>query len=279
MDSIPAPSVDLRLLSYNIQAGAQTTQYADYVTRGWQHVLPFRGRGAVVAAVGQAVRGYDVVGLQEADHGSLRSAFLNQPQFVAEHGQFPFWSQQSNRRVSRLASTGNALLSRIRPLAVEDHRLPGRVPGRVSGRGALVARFGDSALGLTIANVHLALSRRARRSQLDFLAERLAGCRYAIVMGDFNAPTHAPEMQAFLERSELLSLPCDLSTFPSWRPARRIDHMFFSPGVQLNAATVLPIELSDHCPVAADVSIPLDAVSHHPAASASLSAAAGAATL
>ncbi len=270
MDARPDPNVDLRLLSYNIQAGAQTTQYADYVTRGWQQVLPFRGRGAVVAAVGQAVRSYDVVGLQEADHGSLRSAFLNQPQFVAEHGDFPYFSQQSNRRVSRLASTGNALLSRIRPQAVEDHRLPGRVPGRTSGRGALVARFGDAALGLTIANVHLALSRRARRSQLDFLAERLAGCRYAIVMGDFNAPLHAPEIQAFLERSELLSLPCDLSTFPSWRPARRIDHMFFSPDVQLNAATVLPIELSDHCPVAADVSVPVSAMLHHPAAPAAM---------
>ncbi|MEM7703993.1 MAG: endonuclease/exonuclease/phosphatase family protein [Pseudomonadota bacterium] len=279
MESRPDPSVDLRLLSYNIQAGAQTTQYADYVTRGWQQVLPFPGRGAVVAAVGNAVRSYDVVGLQEADHGSLRSAFLNQPQFVAEQGEFPYFSQQSNRRVSRLASTGNALLSRIRPQAVEDHRLPGRVPGRVSGRGALVARFGDAALGLTIVNVHLALSRRARRSQLDFLADRLTGCRYAIVMGDFNAPLDAPEIQAFLERTELLSLPCDLSTFPSWRPARRIDHMFFSPGVQLNAATVLPIELSDHCPVAADVSVPVSAMFHHPAAAVAMPAPAKVAAL
>ncbi|MEM6937862.1 MAG: hypothetical protein AAF552_15495, partial [Pseudomonadota bacterium] len=89
MEARPDPSVDLRLLSYNIQAGAQTTQYADYVTRGWQQVLPFPGRGAVVAAVGEAVRSYDVVGLQEADRGSLRSAFLNQPQFVAEQGEFP----------------------------------------------------------------------------------------------------------------------------------------------------------------------------------------------
>ncbi len=260
MDQIPTASLGLRLLSYNIQAGAQTSQYADYVTRGWQQVLPYAGRGAVVKAVGEAVRGYDIVGLQEADDGSLRSGFINQSRVLAEQGGFPFWSQQSNRRLSRISSTCNALLSRIRPRSVEDHRLP----GRVSARGALVARYGDDSHGLTVANVHLALSRRARRSQLDFLAERLEGSPHIIVMGDFNAPAAAPELQRFLARVGLQTLPCELSTFPSWRPARRLDHIFFSGGIELNAASVLPIDLSDHCPVVADFSVPLGCISHLP---------------
>ncbi|MFK7954890.1 MAG: endonuclease/exonuclease/phosphatase family protein [Lysobacterales bacterium] len=268
MDQIPTASLELRLLSYNIQAGAQTSQYTDYVTRGWQQVLPYRGRSGVVGAVGDAVKHYDIVGLQEADDGSLRSGFVNQSQVLAEQGRFPFWSQQTNRRVSRISRTCNALLSRVRPVGVENHRLPAGVPGRVSARGALVARYGNGDQGLTVANVHLALSRRARRSQLDFLADRLLNCEYAVAMGDFNAPASAPEMRRFLARTGLNTLPCGLHTFPSWRPARRLDHIFFSDAIALNAATVLALELSDHCPVVADVSVPVNAISYLPEISA-----------
>ncbi len=264
MDRTPTASLDLRLLSYNIQAGAQTSQYADYVTRGWQQILPYRGRKGVVGAVGETVKNYDIVGLQEADDGSLRSGFVNQSQVLAEQGRFPFWSQQTNRRVSRISRTCNALLSRVRPVGVENHRLPAAVPGRVSSRGALVARYGKGNQGLTVANVHLALSRRARRSQLDFLAERLMDCAFAIAMGDFNAPANAPEMRRFLDRTGLNMLPCSLDTFPSWRPSRRLDHIFFSDAIALNAATVLALELSDHCPVVADVSVPCEAIDHLP---------------
>ncbi|MEM9531509.1 MAG: endonuclease/exonuclease/phosphatase family protein [Pseudomonadota bacterium] len=251
-----AASVRLRLLSYNIAAGASTRQYADYVTRGWQHVLPYPGRNAVISNIASTVRDYDIVGLQEADEGSLRSGFLNQTRFVAERGQFPYWSHQANRRVSRLACTCNALLTRLRPYRVEDHRLP----GRMTGRGALIARFGDQPEGLVVANVHLALSRRARRSQLDFLADQIAGNPLLTVLGDFNADLSAPEMQRFASITGLL--PAEAGrTFPSWRPARQLDHIFLSESIACNAATVLPLSFSDHCPVAVDVNVPRHALS------------------
>jgi len=34
----------IQLLSYNIQAGIQTTRYRHYITRSWKHVLPHAQR-------------------------------------------------------------------------------------------------------------------------------------------------------------------------------------------------------------------------------------------
>src|SRR5688572_32456271 len=56
---------------------------------------------------------YTTLFRSEADPGSLRSGFLNQTHYLAEKGGFPFWSHQPNRRVGRIASSANGLLSRV----------------------------------------------------------------------------------------------------------------------------------------------------------------------
>ena len=82
---------------------------------------------------------FDLVGLQEADAGSLRSGFLNQTQYLAEAAGFPYWSHQPNRKIAQFAASSNGLLTRMKPDAVFDYPLPGSIPGR----GALWARFGS----------------------------------------------------------------------------------------------------------------------------------------
>jgi endonuclease/exonuclease/phosphatase family metal-dependent hydrolase len=72
-----------------------------------------------------------------------------------------------NRDLGAFAKHSLGLLTRLEPERVVMHRLPGRIPGR----GAIEARF-DLANGesLVVFLVHLALGRRARRSQLDYVA-------------------------------------------------------------------------------------------------------------
>src|SRR5690606_31089189 len=112
---------------------------------------------------------HDIVGLQESDPGSLRSGFTNQTHYLAERGGFDYWSHQPNRRMGGVASSANGLLSRLEPVEVDDHPLP----GRVRGRGILLARFGDGTEGLVVAVAHLSLGAVSRRSQLAFIAELL----------------------------------------------------------------------------------------------------------
>src|SRR3954451_3651243 len=91
----------MQLLSCNILAGGSIRRYRDYVTHSWKHVLP-TGKRANLDVLARVIGEFDLVGLQEADAGSLRSGFLNQTQYLAEAAAFPFWSHQPNRRVSRL---------------------------------------------------------------------------------------------------------------------------------------------------------------------------------
>jgi endonuclease/exonuclease/phosphatase family metal-dependent hydrolase len=242
----------LRLLSANIQAGASTRGYSDYVTRPWSHVLPAREKRTNLDALAALASEFDVVGLQEADPGSLRSGFLNQTHYLAERAGFPYWSHQPNRRVGRIASSANGLLSRLEPDEVLDYSLPSRIPGR----GVLIARFGGGADELLVAVAHLSLSIKARLGQIAFLAELLGSARHAVLMGDFNCECEASEMRALYDRAGLARPAERLATFPSWQPRRAIDHILVSRGIEVERRWSLPGLLSDHLAVAAQLRLP-----------------------
>lgn len=123
----------MRLLSFNIQVGISTEKYRHYLTRGWQHLLPHNGRAVNLQKIGNLLNDFDLVALQEADGGSMRSGYINQVEHLAQLGAFPYWYQQLNRNLGRLAQHSNGVLSRLKPTAIEDHPLPGpRAVGRSS---------------------------------------------------------------------------------------------------------------------------------------------------
>ena len=91
MDALPAPreappSRTLKLLSANIQAGSATRRYSDYVTRSWSYALPSEIKRRSLDLIARMASRHDIVGLQEADPGSLRSGFTNQTHYLAERG-------------------------------------------------------------------------------------------------------------------------------------------------------------------------------------------------
>lgn len=244
----------LRLMSANIQAGASTRAYRDYVTRPWSHVLPSREKRSNLDTLAGHASEFDVVGLQESDAGSLRSGFLNQTHYLAERAGFPFWSHQPNRRVGGVAASANGLLSRREPDEVHDYPLPSRIPGR----GAMLVRYGEGVDSLTIAIAHLSLSPKARAAQMAFLGELLAGEGHKVLMGDFNCESDSAEM-APLYRATALQAPeahHRLPSFPSWRPSRAIDHILVSGGVLIRDRWALSGWFSDHLGVAAEIVLP-----------------------
>jgi len=234
----------LRLLSANIQAGHSTRAYRDYVVRGWGHVLP-NGKQRNLDALAELARGFDIVGLQESDPGSLRSGFRNQTRDLAERGGFPYWSHQPNRSVAGIAGSANGLLARRPPRQVLDYPLP----GRIAGRGVMLARFDDGDAAWTLAVTHLSLGVPSRRRQLDFLGELLADHPRAVLMGDFNCPADAPELANLYRRTALMPPPERIATFPSWAPARSLDHVL-TAGFEITEYRTAPAAASDHLAVA-----------------------------
>jgi len=242
----------IRLLSYNVQAGISTGRYRHYITRSWKHVLPHAQRFRNLDRVARLVKDYDIVGLQELDAGSLRSSYINLTQYLSEKADMPFWSDQTNRRIGRFAQHSTGVLSRFHPSEIVEHRLPGRIPGR----GALFIRYGNRHDSLVVLILHMALGRRARLSQFDYISDIVNEYRHVIVMGDLNCHSQSAEMNYLINRTMMSEPIHGLSTFPSWRPQHHIDHILVTPTLHVDHVKALNFSLSDHLPVEMQITLP-----------------------
>lgn len=247
-----SPGTRLRLLSYNIQVGIGAKRFRDYVTDSWKHVLPHAQIYDNLGHIARTISDFDIVALQEVDAGSLRSSFINQTEYLATHAGFPFWHHQTNRNLGKIAAHSNGLLSRYRPTEINEHKLPGLLPGR----GVMVVRYGHRDNPLVLLIMHMALGKRARQRQFEYVTRIVNQYEHVVVMGDLNCQPDSNEMKFLISATDLCE-PChDLKTFPSWRPARTLDHILTSSSLQVHDVHVVHHLHSDHLPIAMEISLP-----------------------
>lgn len=246
------PFSTLRLLSYNIQVGIKTSHYHHYLTHSWKHLLPHRKRSENLNQIAHLINSFDIVALQEADSGSFRSNFINQIEYLAQRSHFPYWYNQINRNLGRFAQHSNGLLSRYRAHKNIDHKLPGLLPGR----GVMEVRFGPTRNPLVLLLVHLALSKRARIRQLEYIIDLINKFEHVIIMGDFNCSAQSEEIHRLLNKTHLLKPADNLHTYPSWQPTHNIDHIMVSSGIHINETHVLEQSTSDHLPIMIEITAP-----------------------
>ncbi len=251
-DAAIQPVEQLRLLSYNVQAGIRSRQFSDYLTNSWKHILPHPERLVNLTRIAQLLHQFDLVGLQEVDAGSLRSANIDQIQYLARYAGFSYWYSQVNRNLAPFAQHSNGLLSRLRPRQITEHKLPG-----LPGRGVIVAEFPLSdGSDLAVAILHLALGWHARRRQLEYLMALAAEHLYLVLMGDFNCGCNSKGLRYMVCQSGMRGLDCELKTFPSWRPRHNLDHILISEPLQVVSARVIDYALSDHLPLSMTIALP-----------------------
>jgi endonuclease/exonuclease/phosphatase family metal-dependent hydrolase len=242
----------LKLLSYNIQAGIYTRQYSEYLINSWKHLLPHRERLYNLTRIAGVLRDFDFVGLQEVDAGSLRSGFIDQIEYLAYEAHFPHWYRQVNRNLGKLAQHSNGVLSRVRPSRITEHKLPG-----LPGRGAVIVELDASDGGvLAICILHLALGWRARRRQLRHIEQLVSRYRYLVLMGDFNCDSKNRPLRTLVGENDLKGLDSELKTFPAWRPKRNLDHILVSDSLRIVDTEVVDYHLSDHLPLTMTVALP-----------------------
>ncbi|XKH60113.1 endonuclease/exonuclease/phosphatase family protein [Halomonas sediminis] len=242
----------LRLLTFNLQVGIQTSAYHHYLTRSWQHLLPHPQRLKRLDMMSDVLGNFDIVGLQEVDGGSFRSSRINQVEYLAMRAGFPHHFQQLNRNLGRIAQHSNGLLSHWVPSRIEEYRLPGTLPGR----GAIHARYGEGPDALHIFVAHLALSHRGRVRQLNYLSEIIQPLRHVVVMGDLNCTQDQLHAHERFTSAFPLHPVKPLLSYPSWQPRRGLDHILLSQSLQATNVRVLDHLFSDHLPIAVDVALP-----------------------
>jgi endonuclease/exonuclease/phosphatase family metal-dependent hydrolase len=241
----------LKLLSFNIQTGVETSDFHEYLTKSWKHLLPLRERIFNLNRIASLVTNFDLVGLQEVDSGSLRTGFLDQTEYLAHRANFPYWYRQVNRSLGKIAQHSNGVLSRIRPHNIDEHKLPG-----LRGRGAMLVELPTNADPLVICIMHLALGRRARKMQLAYISELVSEYAQLVVMGDFNCGAESRELLDLVENTHLQSPGGGQKTFPSWRPFRKFDHILVSDSLILKETRVLEHTHSDHLPICVEIDLP-----------------------
>lgn len=131
----------LRLLSFNIQVGISTERYRHYLTRSWQHLLPHMGRAGNLQKIGNLLGDFDLVALQEADGGSLRSGYVNQVEHLAQLGAFPTGTSSSTATSGAWASTATACSAASSRNCSKTTRCPARPAAVRSWCGSVKARM------------------------------------------------------------------------------------------------------------------------------------------
>ena len=246
------PSLELRVLVYNIHAGKDAAR-ADNLQR--------------VAAIVREARA-DVVLLQEVDSMTTRSGGVDQLAALARrtgmHGAYGSTLEFQG------GAYGLGVLSRFPIASRRLVVLPSDPPAPRSGtgrepRGAFIVVVTTPIGPVHVIDTHLDASaddrwRREEALAVVTLADSLsaAGARL-LVGGDFNTTpgsfVHAIVADALLRDAWGVCGDGTGFTFPAAEPVRRIDYLFLSPASTCLAARVIPTDASDHLPVAVDVRI------------------------
>lgn len=257
-----AATVPLRVVSYNIHAGAGTDNVFDLD----RQVEELRSLDA------------DVIGLQEVDvHWGARSGWRDlATELGARLGMevffAPIYSLDPLPADAPRREYGVAVLSRHPILAAENHDItrlstqeanpvPAPAPGfpevRIRVRGVPVHVYTthlDYRADPSIRTAQVADTLRI----LDEDCDRHGRCPRQVLTGDFNAVHAAPELAPLWERLTDASTEAgaDLPTYPALNPRTRIDYVAASPGTVVVKGVTVPETLaSDHRPVVADLAL------------------------
>lgn len=154
---------------------------------------------------------------------------------------------------------GNAIISKYPILSAETILVPDPFPRLYDGyyetRCLLKAKL-DVPGGLTVCVIHFGLNPDEAENAVQTVLDNLEDTR-CVLMGDFNlepdSPLLLPIRGALFDTAACFSQP--LHSFPSDAPDRKIDYIFTSRDISVQAADIPAIVASDHRPHTAELKL------------------------
>jgi len=205
----------------------------------------------------------DIIALQEVDVGKKRTGFMDQAAYLADrlnmsHHFFPVMENATEQY-------GLAILSVYPVSHLECCYLPAlRSRKPRERRGFMTARIHTPAGGLHVVNTHFGLNPSERKVQMASLfsdaalRNTFANGEALILCGDFNCGPRSPVYRKIVTHLNDVQTVVDQkgyprSTFFSWYPFLRLDHIFIShhfDPVKVHVPGSGPARsASDHLPV------------------------------
>ncbi|MEU9578742.1 endonuclease/exonuclease/phosphatase family protein [Streptomyces chilikensis] len=257
-----AATVPLRVVSYNIHAGAGTDNVFDLDRQAEE----LRAMDA------------DVIGLQEVDvHWGARSAWRDLATELGERLGMevffaPIYSLDPVTADAPRREYGVAVLSRHPVLAAENHEITRLSTQDAEPVPALAPGFAEVEIRVRGLPVHVYTTHLDYRADPSVRAAQVADtlrvmgedcdrhgrCPRQVLTGDFNAVRTAPELAPLWERLTDASAAAgvDAPTYPALNPRTRIDYVTVSRGaIGVRGVTVPQTLASDHRPVVADLAL------------------------
>lgn len=240
----------MRLLLYNIAygTGCPDSLGESIVTAHRYFITPERHLDDIISFIGSAHA--DIVGLVEVDTGSFRTDFTNQAEKVASklqhyhHCDVKYGIDSIGRHIPILRRQANAILTKKKFSPHSFHFFP-------IGFKKLIIKLDFN--GVHIFLVHLALRKKARLKQLEYLAEMLPKNEPLILAGDFNTLSGSDELKPLMQTLSLRNANIEnVPTFPSWKPRKQLDYILCSKHIRMLGLSVPSVRYSDHLPLILD---------------------------
>lgn len=231
----------MRIVSFNTQ------HCLDYLTQ----VIDFQKFADAIAALGA-----DVVGLNEMRGAGIHPEYTDQTKELSIRSGIPHYFFAKAIDVDGVNPYGNAMLSKLPIVSTEVISIPDPDPklcnpGYYETRCLLKAVLEN---GLTILVCHFGLNPDEQESAIQTILPHIKG-EQCILMGDFNVTPDssilAPIYQRMKDTAVFFAEP--KLSFPSDKPEVKIDYIFTSPDLEVTAADIPALIVSDHRPYIVDI--------------------------
>lgn len=231
----PPQARPLVVMTYNIE-GHDELIHPDHIAK--------------IAAVINQVKP-DIVGLQEVHRKTWQSRFRDQAAELMRRTGMHGWFGKSYENFG--GEFGNLLLTRGEIVSAFVHPLPSYGEPRTVMES--IVQIDGATLNVYV--THLTawgkFNSKSRNEQLECVAKHIRTSRYPyIVIGDFNAPPTASEVERFRQQNAAQICGAEIGvSHPMMN--ERIDYVWADYGWEVRAARVVPAGPSDHYPVVTEL--------------------------
>jgi len=238
----------IKVVSFNIEFCASVTRgYWQYLEFIWKYFLPHH-REAIYEIVDVINdEKIDIATFTEMEGPSYRTRHLNYVNTLAEMTRLKNNAFFPVNKLFRVGNRGNGIATAHTLISSENIRLNTKLENRYLS----VSKIKIHNSTITVLTTQLALGKRSRLRELNQIANMINNITGPVIFtGDLN--TQKEDELSIMKGTRLKRIETT-NTFPSWKPKRRIDYIFYSPDFEVVESYVEDkIRVSDHLPVVAE---------------------------
>jgi endonuclease/exonuclease/phosphatase family metal-dependent hydrolase len=241
-------SESIKVVSFNIEFCASVTKgYWQYLEFLWKYLLP-HNKNAIYEIIDVINdEKIDIATFTEMEGSSFRTRQLNYINTITEMTHLKKGFFFPVNRLFHIYNRGNGIATTHEIIDNKNIKLKAKMEPRFLSMTKL--RIKNDLI--TVLTTQLSLGRRSRRVELTEIAKIVNEIEGPIIFtGDLNTQK---EKELDILKTTRLKRIMTTNTFPSWKPKRSIDYIFYTPDFEVIQSYVEDkVKVSDHLPVVAE---------------------------